>query len=77
MNYSDWVLEALLILPLVAALALLLRPEREAKYVALVATLAEFLVSVPLWWAYDASSAAMQFEAARPWIANRGIWLRS
>jgi NADH-quinone oxidoreductase subunit M len=76
MNYSDWVLEALLILPLVAALALLLRPEREAKYLALVATLAEFLVSVPLWWAYDASSAAMQFVVARPWIANWGIWLR-
>jgi NADH-quinone oxidoreductase subunit M len=76
MNYSDWVLEALLILPLVAALALLLRPEQEAKYLALVATLAEFLVSVPLWWAYDASSSAMQFVVARPWIANWGIWLR-
>jgi NADH-quinone oxidoreductase subunit M len=76
MNYGDWVLEALLIIPLVAAFALLLRPEREAKYLALVATLAEFLVSVPLWWAYDAGSAAMQFVVARPWIAGWGIWLR-
>jgi len=76
MNYSEWVLEALLIVPLVAALALLLRPAREAKYLALVATLAEFLISVPLWWAYDAGSAAMQFVVARPWIAGWGIWLR-
>ncbi len=76
MNYSEWVLDALLILPLAAALVLLLRPEREAKYLALVAALVEFLVSVPLWWAYDPSTAAMQFTVARPWIENWGIWYR-
>jgi hypothetical protein len=35
MNYEAWVLEALLAFPLVTAIAVLLRPVREAKWIAL------------------------------------------
>jgi NADH-quinone oxidoreductase subunit M len=76
MNYEAWVLDALLAFPLLAAVAVLLRPVREAKWIALVATLIEFLVSVPLWWKFDVTTAAMQFQVARPWIAGWGVWFR-
>ena len=76
MNYEAWVLEALLAFPLVTAIAVLLRPVREAKWIALGATLIEFLISVPLWWEFDATVALMQFQVARPWIAGWGVWFR-
>jgi NADH-quinone oxidoreductase subunit M len=76
MNYEAWVLDGLLALPLVAGLVVLLRPEREAKWVAVVAATAEFLLSVPLWWVFEPGTAAMQFEVARPWIPGWGVWFR-
>jgi len=76
MNYEAWVLDALLAFPLVTAVAILLRPAREAKWIALVATIIEFLISVPLWWKFDPTTATMQFQVARPWIAGWGVWFR-
>ena len=76
MNYEAWVLEALLAFPLVTAIAVLLRPVREAKWIALFATLIEFLISVPLWWEFNPTVALMQFQVARPWIAGWGVWFR-
>jgi NADH-quinone oxidoreductase subunit M len=76
MSYDAWILDALLIFPLVAALVVLLRPEGEAKWVALIAALIEFLLSVPLWWKFDTGTAAFQFAVARPWIPGWGVWYR-
>ena len=60
--YARWVLTALLAWPLVAAAIVLLVPAPRAKYVALLATLVEFALSVPLWWQF-APEGGMQFLA--------------
>jgi len=70
--YAHTVLTALLVWPVVAAAVVLLVPERWAKHVALAASLAEFAVSVPLWWTFQ-PAAGMQFVLDVPWIPFWGI----
>src|SRR5216684_7856954 len=70
--YAHWVLTALLVWPLLAAAVIWLAPERAAKHVALVASLAEFALSVPLWWVFD-PAGGMQFVQAFAWIPAWGI----
>jgi len=73
LGYGQWVLNALLVLPLVGALAVLAAPASRAKHLALAVTVVEFLVSVGLWWAYDPGVSAMQFRFWAPWIPGFGI----
>jgi NADH-quinone oxidoreductase subunit M len=75
-GYSDWVLDALLIVPLVGGLLVLSRPEDQAKKVALGVALVEFLLSVPLWWVFQIGTAQMQFQHEYPWIPDWGIYYR-
>ena len=70
--YAAWVLPALLAWPLVAGLVVLLLPGRLAKYFALVASLIEFAISVPLWWTF-VPAGGMQFVVDNAWIAAWGI----
>ena len=70
--YAHWVLTALLVWPLLAAAVIWLAPERAAKHLALVASLAEFALSVPLWWVFD-PAGGMQFVQAFAWIPAWGI----
>ncbi len=70
--YARWVLTALLAWPLLAGLAVLLVPARLAKYVALIGSVIEFAISVPLWWTF-APAGGMQFVADQPWIGAWGI----
>src|SRR5467141_1451978 len=70
--YASWVLTALLVWPFVAAGVVLVVPAPRAKYVALVASLVEFAISVPLWWQF-APDGGMQFVADYAWIAPWGI----
>ncbi|HTR19525.1 MAG TPA: NADH-quinone oxidoreductase subunit M [Gemmatimonadales bacterium] len=70
--YGAWILTALLAWPLVAALVVLLAPEARAKYLALIASLIEFALSVPLWWRF-LPDAGMQFVQSLPWIPAWGI----
>ena len=70
--YHPWVLTALIAWPLVAALGVLLGPARWAKYLALVASLVEFALSVPLWWTF-VPAGGMQFQLDLPWIPAWGI----
>jgi len=72
-GYGQWVLNALLVLPLAGALAVLAAPAARAKHVALAVTLVEFLVSVGLWWAYDPGLSTMQFRFWAAWIPAFGI----
>ncbi len=76
MGYGTWILDALLLVPLVGGLAVLLRPESEAKRLALIVATAEFLLSVPLWWLFEPGTAAMQFAVVHPWIPQWGITYR-
>jgi len=70
--YARWVLTALLVWPVVAALVVLVLPARRAKHVALAASLVEFAISVPLWWTF-VPAQGMQFLLDAPWIARWGI----
>ena len=70
--YRQWVLTALIAWPLIAGAGVLLAPTRWAKHLALVASLVEFGLSVPLWWMF-APEGGVQFMLDAPWIQNWGI----
>jgi NADH-quinone oxidoreductase subunit M len=44
-----------------------------ARWLALAGSVAGFLVCIPLWTGFDATTAAMQFEEIRPWIARFNV----
>jgi len=71
--YGRWVIAALLLIPVVAALAVLLAPAAQARRIALAATVLEFVVSVGLWWAYVPEGAPFQFVVRHSWIPDWGI----
>src|SRR5437773_10137514 len=73
--YDTWILTVLLAWPLVAAAMVLVAPERWAKRLALSATLAEFALSVPLWWRFVPANG-MQFTQVFAWIPAWGIHYR-
>lgn len=72
-GYGEWVLHVLIFLPLVGMFAVLAASESRAKHVAFAVALLEFLVSAPLWFAFDAASGAMQFTTVVEWIDTWGI----
>ena len=75
-GYQSWIIPTLLLLPIGGMLPVLLAPARLAKRLALVVTTVELVLSLGLWWAFDASSGAMQFVASTPWLPEWGISYR-
>ena len=73
MSYGSWVLHALVWLPLLGAGLILASPEDKAKRVAFWWSLAVFALSLGLWWAFDATSGAMQMASSTPWIEAWGV----
>ncbi len=71
--YDRWILNALIILPLVGVLPIVLLPAARARQVALWVTVVEFVVSLGLWWAFDAGTSVMQFQVSVPWLGQWGI----
>ena len=84
-HYSEWVLPVLLLLPLVGAaiIGLLGRPAdsgpevdyehgRRVRAIALGTLVLEALISLGLWWAFDATAAGWQFRVDFPWIPDWG-----
>ena len=62
--------------PLLGALVLLLVPKgqrRAFELGALAVTVVDFLISVPLWFQYDRSSAAVQWVTKMDWIPSLGV----
>src|SRR5262250_44564 len=55
-------------LPLLGAIALFAVRETTARWVALGVTIANFLVSLPVWLLFDPTTATMQFVERVPWI---------
>ena len=63
-------------LPGLGALVVLALPRRQEsaiRYVTLLATVVAFLVSLPLYFSFDASIADYQFVEQRPWIPSLGV----
>ena len=82
-GYGDWVLPALLIIPIVGAILIYVaRIGRDrgddiatggsARVIALVTLVAEFLVSAGLWWTFDTSISTWQNVVMKPWIPEWG-----
>jgi NADH-quinone oxidoreductase subunit M len=76
-SYEQWVLPALLIIPLVGALVTLLvgdrgaAPERVSpwpRWIALLVFIIELVVSAGLWWSYDPATSGWHAMVDLPWI---------
>ena len=72
-GYADWALTALILVPLIGMIAVLVAGDARAKHVALAFTLLEAVLSLPLWFAFNAASGALQFAAQASWIPSWGI----
>jgi NADH-quinone oxidoreductase subunit M len=82
-GYDNWVLPALLLIPLVGAAALLIMGQaageaddsskRSARMVAFVTLALEFVVSMGLWWTFDPANAGWQSAVDAEWIPMWGI----
>jgi len=66
-------LTLLIFLPLAGAGALYFAKDSTAKVIALVVTVADFLVALPLWWLFDSSSSRMQYVEHVAWITSPPI----
>jgi NADH-quinone oxidoreductase subunit M len=66
-------LTLLVVLPLAGALAVFAVNERSIKVTALAVAVADLLISLPLWWLFDASSGEMQFMESARWIPSLSI----
>ncbi|MBA2459413.1 MAG: NADH-quinone oxidoreductase subunit M [Gemmatimonadales bacterium] len=75
-GYGQWILHALILLPLLGVVPVLLGPESAAKRTALAVTILEFVISAGLWWELDPSRGAFQLLSNAPWIPNWGISYR-
>ena len=75
LSYDSWALHALIWLPLVGMIHVLWAPEERAKHLALWWSVAVFVLSVGLWWAYDPTMGAggYQLTSSRPWIDQWGV----
>src|SRR5262249_12823967 len=56
-----------------AALILLFRSDRLARWMALVTTLATLAASAPLYWRFDKGSSGLQFVESAQWIPSWNI----
>jgi NADH-quinone oxidoreductase subunit M len=75
-GYGQWILHALVVLPLLGAVPVLLGPQSSAKWTALGVTSLELLLSAGLWWALDPAVGTLQMVSSTPWIPGWGITYR-
>ena len=75
-DYGQWILHALIVLPLLGVVPVLLGDRRSARRTALVVTTLEFVLSVGLWWALVPGEGGLQLIANIPWIPSWGISYR-
>jgi NADH-quinone oxidoreductase subunit M len=83
-GYNGWVLPALLVIPLVGAIAMMLIPVREpatlggvetpaARQVAFWFFMLEFVVSLGLWWSFNPADTGWQASIDTAWIPTWGV----
>jgi len=74
--FNQWILHALVLLPLAGVVPVLLGDERSARWTALVVTMLELLLSLGLWWSFDAADGGLQLVSSTAWIPRWGISYR-
>ncbi len=75
MTSLPW-LTFLIVIPVIGSAVLVFVKEAHVRWTALACTCLEFLVSLPLWFGFDASSSAMQFTEVARWIPSPPIYYR-
>jgi NADH-quinone oxidoreductase subunit M len=75
-HYGEWILHALIVLPLLGVVPVLLGDPKSARRTALVVTTLELVLSLGLWWALVPGQAGLQLVANIPWIPSWGISYR-
>jgi NADH-quinone oxidoreductase subunit M len=75
-GYGQWILHALVVLPLLGVVPVLLGPESSAKWTALLVTGLELVLSLGLWWELDPSRGTLQLVSNAAWIPDWGIAYR-
>ncbi len=76
LRYGDWIIPALLLIPVVGVVPMLLAPAEQAKKIALAVSSVVAVLSLGLWWVFDATSSGLQFSASAPWMPFWGIYYR-
>jgi len=66
-------LTVLIVLPLLGAAAVFLVKDASVRLTALAVTIADLVISLPLWWLFDATSGHMQFLETAAWIPALSI----
>jgi NADH-quinone oxidoreductase subunit M len=72
-GYGEWILHALLWLPLVGMAVVLVGPVARAKHIAFAWSLGLLALSLGLWWAFEPGVGTFQFETRVPWIESWGV----
>ena len=72
-GYDAWVLHALVWLPVLGMGLVLWSDEERAKKVAFWWSLGVLVLSLGLWWAFDATEAGFQMTSTTPWIESWGV----
>lgn len=72
MSSFPW-LTFLIFLPLIGAAVIFTVKDASVRFVALGITVADLLISLPLWWLFDVSSDHMQFVESVGWIPSLSI----
>ncbi len=75
-GYAHWILSVLLLLPMAGVALVLLAPERWARWLTLIVAIAEFVLALGLWWAFDPDNGGMQFAFTMTWLPELGISYR-
>jgi NADH-quinone oxidoreductase subunit M len=73
LGFGDWILHALIWLPLAGIPALFLAGEERAKEVAFGWTLGLFVLSLGLWWSFDSAGPLFQLTSTTPWVEMWGV----
>ena len=72
-GYAGWALHALVWLPVIGIGIVLAVEEELAKRIAFGWSLAVFVISLGLWWAFEPGQAAMQLQSGVDWIPAWGV----
>ena len=72
-GYANWALHALVWLPVLGMGLVLWAEEERAKSVAFWWSIGVFVLSLGLWWTFDAGYGGMQMESVTPWIEAWGV----
>ena len=73
LGYGDWILHALLWLPLVGVGLILWGSEERAKRLAFGCSAGVFLLSLGLWWVFEPGEAGFQLASSTQWITGWGV----